>query len=263
MSVAAAVEPRSTSPVRQPRAQRLYRWLARREQKGRLLCLLAVLVASLVAFGHVVEDYLTRDPLVEWDVRFASWLHVHSSSELVTVFKVITWAGNSVVLLLVVGAVAAILARRGRTQDAAVLVLALVGAGVLNSLLKLLFQRPRPELAFVHLETYSFPSGHAAVATATFATLAFVIGQRARPRQALAVGAAAVALILLVGFSRLYLGVHYLSDVLAGTSFGLAWASLCLIAYTLWGDRRLPLRASGRGRRARPRDPSRARSGTG
>jgi cation-transporting P-type ATPase E len=254
MSVVAAVESGSTSSARRaPRAQRLYRWLARREQKGRLLCLLAVLVASVVAFGHVVEDYLTHDPLVDWDVRFASWLHVHSSSDLVTVFKFITWAGNSVVLLFVVCAVGAILVRRARPQDATVLVLAFGGAAVLNSLLKLLFHRPRPELAFVHLETYSFPSGHAAVATATFTALAFVIGQHARPRQALAVGAAAMALILLVGFSRLYLGVHYLSDVLAGTSFGLAWASLCLIAYTLWGDRPLPLWPTGRGGGGRPR----------
>jgi membrane-associated phospholipid phosphatase len=262
MSVAAAIEPRPTSARQTPRAQRLYRWLTRREHKGRLLCLLVVLVASLVAFAHVVEDYLTRDPLVDWDVRFASWLHEHSSGQLVTFFKVATWAGNSVVLLLLVGAVAAMLARRRRMKDAALLILVLGGAGVVNALLKLLFQRPRPELAFVHLETYSFPSGHAAVSTATFTALAFVIAQRARPRQAVAIWAVAMALILLVGFSRLYLGVHYLSDVLAGTSFGLAWASLCLIAYTLWGDRPLSLRISGRGRRARPHDPSRAQSGT-
>jgi undecaprenyl-diphosphatase len=122
-------------------------------------------------------------------------------------------------------------------SDAAVLIAALGGAGVVNALLKLVFQRPRPELAFVHLETYSFPSGHAAVATATFTTLAFVVGRRSGRRRAVVVAATATALIVLVGFSRLYLGVHYLSDVLAGWSFGLAWASLCLIAYTLYDGR--------------------------
>jgi membrane-associated phospholipid phosphatase len=144
-------------------------------------------------------------------------------------------------LLLVVGALAVVFVRRGRVNDAAVLILALGGAGVINALLKLVFQRPRPELAFVHLETYSFPSGHAAVATATFATLAFVLGRRSGRGRTIAIAAAAIALIVLVGFSRLYLGVHYLSDVMAGTSFGLAWASLCLIAYTLSGERSIPL----------------------
>jgi undecaprenyl-diphosphatase len=197
----------------------------------------------------VTEDYLTRDPLVDWDVRFASWLHAHSSDWLVTVFKVVTLAGNSVVLIVVVGALAVVFVRRGRMNDAAVLIAALGGAGVINALLKLVFQRPRPELAFVHLETYSFPSGHAAVATAMFATLAFVVGRRSGRRRAVAVAATATALIVLVGFSRLYLGVHYLSDVLAGWSFGLAWASLCLIAYTLYDGRGGMFSARKSGRR--------------
>ena len=230
MPLAAVVEPRSIA-ARLPRDRRTWT----------LLSLFAVFAGSVFAFANVTEDYLTNDPLVDWDVRFATWLHSHASDNLVTFFKVVTWAGNSALLLLVVGALAVVFVRRGRVNDAAVLILALGGAGVINALLKLVFQRPRPELAFVHLETYSFPSGHAAVATATFATLAFVLGRRSGRGRTIAIAAAAIALIVLVGFSRLYLGVHYLSDVMAGTSFGLAWASLCLIAYTLSGERSIPL----------------------
>jgi membrane-associated phospholipid phosphatase len=239
MPVAAAVE-----------AHRIVRRLPRDRRTWTLIGLLGVLFGSVFAFAQVTEDYLTRDPLVDWDVRFASWLHAHSSDWLVTVFKVVTLAGNSVVLIVVVGALAVVFVRRGRMNDAAVLIAALGGAGVINALLKLVFQRPRPELAFVHLETYSFPSGHAAVATAMFATLAFVVGRRSGRRRAVAVAATATALIVLVGFSRLYLGVHYLSDVLAGWSFGLAWASLCLIAYTLYDGRggMFSARTSGRRR---------------
>ena len=225
--------------------------LAQDKRTPTLLALFAVLVGSIFLFANITEDYLAKDPLVDWDVRFATWLHSHASDNLVTFFKIVTWAGNSALLLVVVGALAAVFVRRGRANDALVLILALGGAGVINALLKLVFQRPRPELAFVHLETYSYPSGHAAVATATYTTLAFVLARRAGVLRTIAIASAAIVLIALVGFSRLYLGVHYLSDVMAGTCFGLAWASLCLIAYTLYGDRgirlpRLSARASAR-----------------
>jgi membrane-associated phospholipid phosphatase len=231
MPLAAVVDPRSIA-ARLPRDRRTWT----------LLSLFAVFVGSVFAFANITEDYLTNDPLVDWDVRFATWLHSHASDKLVTLFKVVTWAGNSALLLVVVGALAVVFVRRGRVNDAAVLILALGGAGVINALLKLAFHRQRPELAFVHLETYSYPSGHAAVATATFTTLAFVLARRSGGRRTIAIAAAAITLIALVGFSRLYLGVHYLSDVMAGTSFGLAWASTCLIAYTLYGERTIRLR---------------------
>ena len=150
-----------------------------------------------------------------------------------------------VALLVLAGAVVVVFARVGRTHASATLLAALAGAAIFNGLLKLLFHRQRPEVAFVHLETYSFPSGHAAVTTATFTTLAFLVGRRSTTRRSVALGAAAIGLIALVDFSRLYLGAHYLSDVLAGTCFGLSWACVCLIAYTLWSDRRLRL-AQGR-----------------
>jgi|SRR5215210_1224376 len=215
--------------------------VARSPQRWTLVGLLAVLAGSLFAFAHITEDYLTNDPLVDWDVRFALWLHDHSSGNAVSFFKIVTNAGNTIVLLILAGAVVTVFARAGRTHASATLLTALGGAAILNGLLKLLFHRQRPEVGFVHLETYSFPSGHAAVTTATFTTLAFLIGRRSTNRRSAAMGVGAVALIVLVDFSRLYLGAHYLSDVLAGTCFGLSWACVCLIAYTLWSDRRLRL----------------------
>jgi membrane-associated phospholipid phosphatase len=206
----------------------------RRDPKRlQVFSLLAVLLASAFAFADITEDYLTNDPLVRWDVSFATWLHHDAWGPLVDFFKVVTYAGDSIVLGLLVAAVALLFWRNGRRADAVLVGAAFAGAGLINALLKLEFHRPRPELAFVHPETYSFPSGHAAVATATFGALAYLLCLRPNARRvALVLGAA--TLVALVGFSRLYLGAHYLSDVLAGTCFGLFWASLCGIAYTLY-----------------------------
>ena len=202
--------------------------------------LLVVLVAALAAFGHLVEDYLTGDPIVRWDVEFARWLHEHSSSPLVEFFKIVTLAGNAAVLGVIVVAIGFVLVRRRRANDAAVLFLAFGGASAINAVLKLIFHRPRPELAFVHLDTYSFPSGHAATSSATFTVMAYLLARRCHSTRArIWIGLGAAAAIALVGFSRLYLGAHYLSDVLAGISFGVAWAAVSLLAYTLWGEREL------------------------
>ena len=231
----------NSSPVRRlPGPARRYYFALRRRDPRTLTSsgLLAVIVAGLAAFGHLVEDYLTGDPIVRWDVEFARWLHERSSGPLVEFFKVVTLAGNAAVLGVIVIAVGFVLLRRGRANDAALLFLAFGGASVLNALLKLIFHRPRPELAFVHLDTYSFPSGHAAASSATFTAMAYLLARRHHSTSArIWIGLGAAAAIALVGFSRLYLGAHYLSDVLAGISFGIAWAAASLLAYTLWGER--------------------------
>jgi membrane-associated phospholipid phosphatase len=200
----------------------------------------AVFAAGVFAFAHIAEDYLTGDPLAVWDVHFAVWLHDHTTGGLVTAFELLTLAGNSVVLGSLVLSVGVVLWRRGRANDAAFLTAAFVGAEVVNGGLKLAFHRPRPELAFLHLDTYSFPSGHATVATVVFGTFAFLLWPHARTTgRRVALVAGAVGVIALVGFSRLYLGVHYLSDVLGGFALGAAWLSLCLFAHALLGDRGL------------------------
>jgi len=226
-------------------------WSRRHEPHAQWLAILAVVFAAAVAaFGHVVEDYLTGDPIVRWDVEFARWLHEHSSGTLVDVFQILTWAGNAIVLALITAVALALLLRR-RLLGTAVLVLA-VAAGIelLNAGLKLVFHRPRPELAFIHLDTYSFPSGHAAGSAAIYTLLAVLVAKRLGPGGRVLVGLGTVALLLVIGFSRLYLGAHYLSDVLAGLSLGLAWTAGWLFAFEALGTARF---ARAVPRRARDR----------
>lgn len=207
-------------------------WADRRDPHLHLqLALFALLGAATWAFGHIVEDYLTGDPLVRWDVEFSRWLHEHSSPTLVSVFNVLTYAGSVPVLGLVTVAVALYLLRRGRLTEAVLLCVAALGIEIVNPILKLVFHRPRPELAYVHLDTYSFPSGHAAGSAAVYALVLYLLARHAPPRWQVFAAIGYVVLVAIIGFSRLYLEVHYLSDVLAGLSLGAAWAAAWLFVY--------------------------------
>jgi membrane-associated phospholipid phosphatase len=230
-----------------PRQSRGYRivagtgrvlWSLRIDPRSRRIAVLfGLLLADLALFAHVAEDYLTGDPLVRWDVHFARWLHVQSNPTLVNVAEVVTYLGNSVFLLVLVAGLVVALLRRNRVNEALLIGFAFAGAEVLNVALKLAFHRPRPELAFVHLGTYSFPSGHATAASAVYTLLAWLAVRRLRStRWRLAVAFGAALVIVAVGCTRLYLGVHYLSDVLAGTAAGLAWALAAILVATIDRD---------------------------
>lgn len=222
-------------------------WSARRDPHLRLQVALALaFVAAAAAFADVVEDYLTGDPLVRWDVELSRWLHEHSSPTLVSVFDALTLAGNVAFLALLTAAAALLLLRRRRLDEAAVLCAAALGVEVVNALLKLLFQRPRPELAYVHLDTYSFPSGHTAGTAAIYGVVLYLLARRAPLSRQVTCAVAYVVLVVGIGFSRLYLEAHYLSDVLAGASLGVACAAAFLFAYESRSDafsRLLPGRA--------------------
>ncbi len=140
---------------------------------------------------------------------------------------------SAVVLALVTAAVLVVLLRRRLYRYALLFAGAARKIELLNALLKLAFHRPRPELAFVHLDTYSFPSGHAAGSAAIYTLVAVLLGRLLRRRGRTLLGLGTLALVLVVAFSRLYLGAHYLSDVLAGLALGLAWAAGCLLAFEL------------------------------
>ena len=225
-----------TRPTRARRVA-LWRWLGtawsqrRDPQLQAQVLLLLVFFGAVAAFGHIVEDYLTGDPLVRWDIEFSRWLHEHSNPALVSAFKVFTLLGSVPVLGVFVIAVALLLLRRRQVNEAALVVLGALGIEILFSVLKLVFHRPRPELAYVHLDTYSFPSGHASGSAGIYAILLYLAARHFSMSRKLLLTLAYVALVGLIGFSRLYLEVHYLSDVLAGITLGIGWAAVCLLIY--------------------------------
>lgn len=145
----------------------------------------------------------------------------------------ITALGSMTVLFLLSGAVAGFLAIRRQHHAVALLLAALAGATLLNWLLKDFFDRPRPELVshLLHVSSASFPSGHSLLAAVVYLTLAaFLVRLVEELRLKLYILGVALVLTLLVGLSRVYLGVHYPTDVLAGWTIGLIWALTCWLA---------------------------------
>ena len=116
------------------------------------------------------------------------------------------------------------------------MVVAIGGGWIASTLLKLLFARPRPDVIphFVETLTHSFPSGHSMLAAVTYLTLGALASQLAsRNKVKIYVLGSCVILAILVGLTRVYLGVHYPTDVLAGWTLGFAWATACLIVTRL------------------------------
>lgn len=213
-------------------ARTLARWisLAGVELVGGLL----VLTVAAWVFGAIAEDVAEGD--TNLDTRLAAWLHDHASPGWTTFFEGVTLLGNGPTLGVVTLVSAIILARAGRSGELQLLLLGAVGAQILTLGLKLGFERERPFFAdpLATETTYSFPSGHSSGSLAVYGTLGFILARHLADRRARIASLAAAALLVgLIGFSRLYLGVHFLTDVVAGFSVGLAWVALCAVVLHL------------------------------
>ena len=142
----------------------------------------------------------------------------------------VTALGGTTVLALFLTIVVGYLALESRYDAVVVVVIATAGGGLLGEALKWWFARARPQIVphLVNVGSASFPSGHSMLALVTYLTLGALLArfvQRRRTRTYCIT--VSLLLSLLVGLSRVYLGVHYPTDVLAGWSVGLAWALLC------------------------------------
>ncbi len=157
------------------------------------------------------------------DQQVAEFLFARRRPELVAFFNGVSLLSSAKYVVLWALLLSVPLWRGGRRRQVAALWLVPIAASLTTAALKRLFLRPRPEIATHPLSDFSFPSGHATGAVAFFAFVAWLLTRQRwlSPAMALLLGGGAV---LLIGAARLYLGVHYLSDVLNGYLVGTLWA---------------------------------------
>jgi undecaprenyl-diphosphatase len=193
-----------------------------------------VFVVMTIALAGISEDVANHEPLTLIDVQVSNWLQTHRSVPLTKAMFVFTFFGSTGAVSCIAIAFGLYLIWQRRFAWLAVVVSSVFGGMLLNRLLKYAFQRPRPRFndPLLTLTGYSFPSGHTMMATALYGALAVYLctanSDRQHRKQHIVIVIAAAVLIGLVGFSRMYLGAHYLSDVLGAMAEGLAWLSLCL-----------------------------------
>jgi undecaprenyl-diphosphatase len=204
-----------------------------------------VLVVSSWLFGGIAEDVLTADPLILVDAELAQWAHRHANPAVTHFMLIVSNLHGTLAICCYTSVVAAALAWRRAWYWLATLVAAVPAGMLVNVMMKLAFHRARPSFddPIVTLTTYSFPSGHVAATTLFYGFLLALLASRTRtwtPR--LALGLVALAVIVLVALSRMYLGAHYLSDVLAAFAEGVAWLTLCVVGIHTYSRHRAETR---------------------
>ncbi len=199
--------------------------------------LLAVLLVA-VPFAVLLVQVRRDGALLDLDRSVATglhgWLRQHDTTAVF--LKAVTALGTFAGLgtLVVIGA--AVLLRGGRRRLLIFLVATTVGGWLLNNGVKLAVGRQRPtfEDPFTTARGLSFPSGHAMSSTVVLGALLMVFLPAVRPARRTPTVLATVGLVLLIGFTRLALGVHYLTDVMGGFVLGGAWLALCVAAFSVW-----------------------------
>jgi undecaprenyl-diphosphatase len=203
----------------------------------------ALLVAgALAALGCGLLFVWLATEVAEGDVQAFDeavllWLHRHRHAALTSTFLTLTSLGSTKVLVLLLIGIVPALWLSGRPGMATALVTAMLGASLISRACKAIFERARPEVVdqLDRVHGYSFPSGHTLGSVVFFTTIALLIGSHARSgilRTFLVLYAALVG--ALVALSRMYLGVHYPSDVLAGGLVGVAWSFTVVLAEGRW-----------------------------
>ena len=209
--------------------------------RKRTLCLIilaSAAVASLLAAMLLAEfhEEITEPFLSALDLRILTGIHAHDTPLLTQLAFTLTFIGSPLLLVPTVSLAALILWIRRFRRDAVFLLLGLGGSGLLDAALKLHFKRVRPDVpwAFVAEHSFSFPSGHSVGAVVLYGTLTYLLWSHLRTVWLRAVViTTALLLVIGIGLSRVYLGVHYPTDIAAGYAVGLIWLTPMILGNEL------------------------------
>ncbi len=190
-----------------------------------LLLGLAAAIGALVFFGWLADEVL-EDDTRRFDEVTRAAVHQLASPVLTTIMRGFSFVGSTLALTIASIAVVVRLVMRKLSLEAKLFALTMLGGALLNITLKLAFKRTRP-VPFFNLstpETYSFPSGHSLMSACFFGAFAALVTARIkRKRVRTAIWIGCTAMFLMIGLSRIYLGVHYTTDVIAGFTAALIW----------------------------------------
>ncbi len=218
-----------------PLALRARRFLAarldRKSQLGIGLTITVIVCALAVwALSGLLDAVLDNDLLVRWDLSVETWFHLHATATGLAIFNLITRLGSPGVIVVAL-LVSLYLWRAGTHLMLWLWLGTNIGGAMIEYVLKTTVHRSRPQYAaaYLHGHSYSFPSGHTMGSTVCYVLLAYLVASHPRtpPFARRLASIVSITLVAAIGFSRLYLGVHYPSDVLGGLLAGIAWLSAC------------------------------------
>lgn len=191
-----------------------------------------VVVVAVAGFFEIADEIGLDASLGRFDSAVAAELARSASPASLRIFAWVTHLGDREVQWAIGVGVGVFLLMRRRRELAVTWIAAVAGNGILNRVLKALYQRDRPlhEHGWAVADGWSFPSGHASGSLVVYGMLAYLLCRVVRPRWRLPIALAALLIALLVGYSRVVLHVHYASDVLAGLLSGGAWLLVCICA---------------------------------
>ena len=220
--------------------------------RSRLLPLLltirvgGLIIAALAMWGFadLAEEILEKESFAFDRAILLALKQLHTPL-LDQIMLWLTFMGEPSLLTVICFIIGCLLLFYGKRSQATTLIIAALGAGGLNYLLKILFARARPQLweRTVDVRFYSFPSGHAMVSMVIYGVIGYLLATTFPKWRGLIISATAI-LILGIGFTRLYLGVHWPTDVIAGYAAGIVWLVACIFSLEVWQARRSVTQAS-------------------
>ncbi|HWC96913.1 MAG TPA: phosphatase PAP2 family protein [Candidatus Sulfopaludibacter sp.] len=207
-----------------------------------LLAGVTVAVVAAVAFAVLAQAVMHGSTeAVDRSVRSA--IHSWSNPLLTRVMLDVTELGQPWLLILLGAVLVWRFYSLGRRRAAVILALSALGGEACDQALKYSFARHRPDVFFgAQAQGYSFPSGHSVEACCFYGVLVAILSVRSRPLRKVALWTGATLLTLAIGISRIYLGVHYPTDVAGGYALAVVWVALLRTAYLVWLRRRSPTR---------------------
>jgi undecaprenyl-diphosphatase len=175
----------------------------------------------------------TDSGFARWDKSFGEWGAAHATEASARFMRDVSMLGGTTLTVALAVVVAAVeIIRTRRATVVAFLATVMIGISILLNLVKLVVDRARPDIRqLTGFSGSSFPSGHAATSAAVFAAFALVLGRGRSPSVRAALNGGAVGIAVAVASTRVLLGVHWFTDVLAGIALGWAWFALCSIAF--------------------------------